>query len=87
LAQTLTTLNGKITSVGLQVHTDDFVGRILGQNPATYGTHPEDSSTFGEWIHIFGKFPTVHSCYGNGGVACNDKYNPAETTIIFPKGE
>lgn len=45
----------------------DFVGRVIGGNQATYGEVPEGSSLIKEWIKMFGKSPTVHSCYGGTG--------------------
>lgn len=50
-ANSLENLSGGMqNTVQLQVHADDFVGRIIGGNPATYGSTPEGSSLIKEWI-------------------------------------
>ncbi|NOU40466.1 MAG: filamentous hemagglutinin N-terminal domain-containing protein [Methylotenera sp.] len=85
LANSLNTLSGgNQTSVQLQNHIDDFTGRLLGSNPPTYGTRPAESSMIKEWIHTFGKAPTVHSCYGTGAASsdCYPKYGAPKTIDI-----
>jgi len=67
-ANTLNTLSGgNQTTIQLQNHMADFVGRLIGDNQATYGEVSEGSSLIKEWINMFGESPTVHSCYGNTG--------------------
>lgn len=67
-ANSLDTLSGGTqTTVQLQNHIADFVGRLIGGNQATYGEVSEGSSLIKEWINMFGEAPTVHSCYGNNG--------------------
>jgi filamentous hemagglutinin len=56
---------GLQTTVQLQNHADDFVGSLIGGNPATYDQRPSGSTLLGEWLRIFGDAPTVHSCYGS----------------------
>ncbi|BCM23768.1 two-partner secretion domain-containing protein [Methyloradius palustris] len=83
-ANSLSDLSGGAqTSVQLQNHVDDFVGRLIGGNPTTYGNTPTGSSMIQEWIHIFGASPTTHSCYGAASSACNDKYG-VPITINIP---
>lgn len=77
--------NGTSTVVTLQNHADDFVGNIVGGNPATYDQRPGDSNRIKEWIRIFGDAPTVHSCYGTMAVSkegCRDNYGPPVTTEL-----
>jgi len=82
-ANSLNNLSGGAqTAVQLQVHADDFVGRLLGGNPATYGSTPEGSSLIKEWIHMFGDSPTVHSCYGDASKACIKKYGEPITVNV-----
>lgn len=75
---------GKKNTVQLQVHADDFVGRLLGGNPATYGETPVGNNLIKEWIHMFGASPTVHSCYGSGAAStdCYPVYGPPKTIDI-----
>ncbi|WP_171962503.1 two-partner secretion domain-containing protein [Bordetella trematum] len=68
--------------VALQNHADDFVGSILGGNPATHSQRPSDSNKVKEWIRMFSNPDTVHSCYGAAGKACTDRYGEARTTEI-----
>lgn len=74
---------GNKDSAQMQTHIDDFVGRIIGGNDATYGIRPPGSNFIREWVHIFGDAPTAHSCYGVGGhKKCVQQYgNPEEKTI------
>lgn len=75
--------NGNHSVVLLQNHADDFVGRLVGNNPATYDQRPAESSRLGEWWHILGDAPTVHSCYGTGAVStdCPKYGNPITVGI------
>lgn len=75
---------GTQTSVQLQNHADDFVGTIIGGNPATNDQRPEGSSRALEWLRILGEAPTVHSCYGTGAVSksCEPNYGLPVTTDI-----
>lgn len=72
---------GKQNTVQLQVHADDFVGRLLGGNPATYGETPVGSSLIKEWINMFVDTTTVHSCYGSGAAStdCYPIYGPQKS--------
>lgn len=83
-ANSLSTLSGGAqASVQLQAHLNDFVGRLIGGNPATYGDTPDGSSLIKEWIHMFGEAPTVHSCYGGTNEKCTNKYGIA-TSVAIP---
>ena len=66
--------NGNRSVVLLQNHADDFVGTLIGGNPATYDQRPPESSRLNEWWRILGEAPTAHSCYGTGAVS--DKCEP-----------
>ena len=48
-----------------QTHQADFVGYLVGGNPATGGTIPEGSSFMQETLRILGGANTAHSCYGS----------------------
>lgn len=72
---------GKQDTVYLQNHKDDLVG-VLGGNPATYGTVPDNSCKIKEWINILKDSPTVHSCYGAASQGCNDSYGEAKTVGV-----
>lgn len=76
--------NGNRSSVQLQNHADDFVGSIIGGNPATYDQRLENSSLMAEWLRMFGDAPTVHSCYGTGDVSpgCRPSYGPPVTVDV-----
>lgn len=78
--------NGNRSVVLLQNHADDFVGTLIGGNPATYGQRPAESSRLNEWWRILGDAPTVHSCYGTGAVSvdCPKYGNPI--TVEISKG-
>lgn len=76
---------GTQTSVQLQNHADDFVGTIIGGNPATYDQRPEHSSKAREWLRILGDAPTVHGCYGSGAAdpeGCQARYGNSVTTNV-----
>jgi len=78
--------DGFSLGVDLQNHADDFVGTIIGKNPATYGNRPAGSSALTETLRLFGDAPTVHSCYGTGDASrgCKDRYGKAPTSNIQP---
>jgi len=60
----------------LENHSADFVGRVLGGNPATGGVIPEGSSLLSEIFNIFSGKETVHSCYGNASADCRKYWAP-----------
>jgi len=63
---------------------DDFVGRLIGGNPATYGNRPTGSNMIKEWLNMFGAAPTVHGCYGGGDAKgmCGKAYgNPITVNV------
>lgn len=77
--------NGNRSVVQLQNHADDFVGGLIGGNPATYDQRPAESNMLGEWVGIFGAAPTVHSCYGTGAAdpkGCERNYGPPVTIEV-----
>lgn len=76
--------DGKQSVVLLQNHADDFVGRIIGLNEATYDLRPPESNKLHEWFTILGKAPTVHSCYGTGAVSdkCRSSYGAPGTSSV-----
>lgn len=71
--------------VNLQNHKDDFVGSILGGNPATHSLRPDNSNKVKEWIQMFSSPNTVHSCYGSVASDCSDRYGDARTIEIKAK--
>ncbi|HEJ1943237.1 TPA: hemagglutinin repeat-containing protein [Pseudomonas aeruginosa] len=73
--------------VNLQNHKDDFVGSILGGNPATHSLRPDSSNKVKEWIRMFSSPNTVHSCYGRPGEDCTSRYGDARTMEIKGKSE
>ncbi|WP_321527646.1 hypothetical protein [Sedimenticola selenatireducens] len=78
--------DGFSSGVELQNHADDFVGTLIGKNPATYDNRPAGSSALTETLRLFGDAPTVHSCYGTGDASrgCKDRYGKAPTSNIQP---
>lgn len=73
---------GRQDTVYLQNHKDDFVGVVLGENPASFDAVPEGSNKLKEWVNILKDSPTVHSCYGNASKACGDAYGQAKTIEV-----
>jgi filamentous hemagglutinin len=83
--------NGNRSVVLLQNHADDFVGVLIGNNPATYDQRPPESSRLNEWWRILGDAPTAHSCYGTGAASrdCRPLYGiprTIEVLSINPQG-
>lgn len=76
---------GNRSVVLLQNHGDDFVGGLIGNNPATYDQRPKESSRLKEWYRVFGDAPTVHSCYGTGAVdaGCSNYGAPITVRMQF----
>lgn len=74
---------GMQDSVSLENHRDDFVGSIIGGNPATFDQVGTGSTKVKEWLNMFSSSATVHSCYGNGGGkdGCGN-YGKPNTVII-----
>lgn len=74
---------GMQDSVSLENHRDDFVGSIIGGNPATFDQVGPGSTKVKEWLNMFGGSATVHSCYGSGGGKpdCNAYGNPNPVNI------
>lgn len=62
----------------LQNHAYDPVGRLVGGNPATGGTIPQDSNIAKEVIKVFGGETTVHNCYGAGQGDCEKLWSDFE---------
>jgi len=74
--------NGVKDYVSLQNHADDFVGILLGGNPATYSTRPEGSNKLFEGVRMFTKSNSVHNCYQTGSDDCRKRYGDARTVKI-----
>jgi len=74
--------NGVKDYVNLQNHADDFVGVLLGGNPATYSTRPEGSNKFFEGVRMFTNGASVHNCYQKGNGPCHERYGEARTVKI-----
>jgi hypothetical protein len=81
----LLSLGSQTTSVKSYVHTDDFVGTLIGNNAATYGIRPEENTRIQEWINMFNDSPTVHSCYGAlASDACKYEYGDSVSKTYKP---
>ena len=81
--------NGNKYSVELQRHKYDFVGGLIGGNPATMDDAPEGYNqlkAIGGMFGFDGKNYSVHSCYGLGKRGCGDTYGPAQSKIIKAQG-
>ena len=81
--------NGNKYSVELQRHKYDFVGGVIGGNPATMYEAPEGYNqlkAIGGMFGFDGKNYSVHSCYGLGKSDCGDTYGPAKSKIIKAQG-
>jgi len=74
--------NGVKNYVNLQNHADDFVGMLIGGNPATYSTRPEGSNKLSEGVRMILDDESVHNCYGNGRGTCEKTYGEARTVTI-----
>ena len=76
--------DGFSSGVELQNHADDFVGTLIGKNPATYDSRHPKGTKLQEWINIFTEPPTVHSCYGTGAAdkGCISAYGKAPTMKV-----
>jgi len=74
--------NGVKNYVNLQNHANDFVGVLIGGNPATYSTRPEGSNKLFEGIRMFTNNKSVHNCYQDGGKPCVERYGDPRTVKI-----
>jgi len=74
--------NDQVNYVKLQNHKDDFVGGLIGNNPATYGKTPDGSNKLKETLKIFTGDETAHSCTGNERGDCYKNYGVPKTLII-----
>ena len=80
-AQRLNELSGgKQDTVILENHGYDFVGRIIGGNPATNYKIPEGSNAVKEFLKVFiSKGPTIHGCSGPAASpVCKQGYSDYE---------
>ena len=81
--------NGNKYSVELQRHKYDFVGGVIGDNPATMYNAPEGYNqlkAIGGIFGLDGKGFSVHSCYGLGKSGCEGSYGSAKSKIIKAQG-
>lgn len=83
-ANLLQDLSGNPNStLRLQNHVNDPIGRILGGNPGTGGTTPEGSSAVGQAIRAVTLQPnTVHNCYGSGAGDCSPLWNGGRSELV-----
>jgi len=79
--------NGRKKSVSLENHKDDFVGSVIGGNPATNTKIPDGSSHIKERVNMLkggdknGR--SVHNCYGGDAPGeCTDRYGPSNRIEI-----
>jgi len=77
--------NGVKNYVSLQNHADDFVGVLIGGNPATYSTRPEGGNKLSEGVRMFTKDRSVHNCYQKGSDSCRERYGEPRTVEIKAK--
>ncbi|WP_245256479.1 hemagglutinin repeat-containing protein [Bartonella tamiae] len=79
---------GQQNGVYLQNNKYDYVGSVIGGNPASNNKIPSTSNKFQEWFNMtFGKKGySTHSCYGNASDDCKDNYGKSDTIIIKAKG-
>ncbi|WP_208436790.1 hypothetical protein, partial [Bartonella doshiae] len=66
--------DNKQTSVGLENHQYDFVGGVIGGNPATLYQVPTGSNRWNEAWKILTSYPNVHACYGHADQRCQKAY-------------
>ncbi|UJM36588.1 hemagglutinin repeat-containing protein [Bartonella henselae] len=66
--------DGKQTTIELENHADDFVGIMIGGNPATFYKRPPGSNAWKEAWKMFLSYPNVHACYGHADLACQNDY-------------
>ncbi|EJF78434.1 Uncharacterised protein [Candidatus Bartonella washoeensis] len=66
--------DGKQDYVNLENHKYDFVGGVIGGNPATFSKVLAGSNWWKETWKIFTTYPSVHACYGNADLACRRAY-------------
>ena len=70
-----------------QNHAADPVGGLVGGNPSTGGTIPEDSSPAREAVRAgTGQTTTVHNCYGLGPTQCQQFWqdSPKQKPLLIP---
>ena len=88
-AQRLNELSGgKQDTVILENHEYDFVGRLIGGNPATTHKIPDGSSALNEIIKmLLGKNSSVHGCSGPVVSAkCDKDYGNYNPVLVGPNG-
>ena len=80
---------GKKDEMILYFHKYDFVGGVIGGNPATMDDAPEGYNqlkAIGGMFGFDGKDFSVHSCYGLGKSDCGMTYGNAKSKIIKAQG-
>ena len=88
-AQRLNELSGgKQDTVILENHGYDFVGRIIGGNPATNYKIPDGSNAVKEFLKVFiPKGSTVHGCAGPAAPdKCKNDYGKYNPVLVGPNG-
>lgn len=70
----------------LQNHSNDLVGRLIGNNPVTGGVTPQGKSTIWEMLRVLGGKNTPHNCYGAAAVACSKLWegSPGNMSVPIP---
>ncbi|WP_409361865.1 hemagglutinin repeat-containing protein [Bartonella heixiaziensis] len=88
MADTLERLSdGKKTSVGLENHKYDFVGRWIGGNPYTFEQIPAGSNGLIETFKIITDSISVHNCLGSGKPRCTQLYGLPHRVQIHSRKE
>lgn len=79
---------GKQDTVVLENHGYDFVGRVVGGNPATNYLIPPRSNAVREFLKVFiSKGPTIHGCSGPAASpVCQQGYGDYNPVLVGPNG-
>ncbi|KKW68996.1 hypothetical protein AAV94_00815, partial [Lampropedia cohaerens] len=66
----------------------DFVGSLIGLNPATGDTNLKGKSWWSYTLDIFGGDSSAHNCYGFGNMQCQyDGYRSEDGQLIMHPGQ
>jgi filamentous hemagglutinin len=77
--------NPEASVLTLQNHSNDLVGRLIGNNPATGGVTPEGKSTIWEFLRVLGGTDTAHNCYAAAaGAGCSKLWEGSPGNMSLP---
>ncbi|EJF78442.1 Uncharacterised protein [Candidatus Bartonella washoeensis] len=74
--------DGKQTTVGLENHKYDFVGGVIGGNPATFSKAPAGSNWWKETWKMFSDPINVHTCLGDASYKCQKFYGSSNRVKV-----